>query len=209
MLFYIHMWHTGGRWGVVKWKRQRQASKQAQSQSIIKTTLHLNNNILSWFYSFSSLHLCASLSSSSSSFSSAFRSPGVLITSQRVGCDLRIGSTKKIDSCGVCVDFFMFSFATKFSMLVLSLSLSLFPFRFVAVMPPLVLSHFIIGKLLACQFVQWLAEEVIMGQPWMDWGNKKKLFQLRKHFNHERAKINSSHSLEFPSSFPFFVYWRL
>lgn len=28
--------------------------------------------------------------------------PTLIILLQRVGCDLRIGSTKKVDSCGVC-----------------------------------------------------------------------------------------------------------
>lgn len=71
----------------------------------------------------------------------------------------------------------------------------LIPVGFVAVTQALVLSHFIIGKLPACQCARWLAEEVRHCE--IEW------FNCEEQFNHEPRK-KSIHHINFNIFSPFF-----
>lgn len=76
----------------------------------------------------------------------------------------------------------------------------LIPVGFVAVTQALVLSHFIIGKLPACQCARWLAEEVRHCE--IEW------FNCEEQFNHEPRK-KSIHHINFNIFSPFFSWKRL
>lgn len=99
---FIHMWHE-----VWEEKNGRTYDWKREASSIIKTTLHLNNNISSW---------CSRLLNAIHSASAAI---------------FELDRRRR-----------------------------LIPVGFVAVTAPLVLNHFIIGRLRACQCARWRAEEV-------------------------------------------------